>query len=147
MMKSGMWIMVLVLVLAGTLGCLSLTDPETGETMYGVTPKAAATVDTVAAAVETAGPAVVGGITAFNPVIGGIAGVVLGGLSTLITLWKKWRTPFVRLSGRYERVAMGARAAGDVIEHVVKPTAELWEKSRTELKSAEIAGAIMPDTL
>ncbi len=140
---------LVALMLVGVLlvGCVSLVDPETGETLYGVAPAAAGAIDATAEGVETVGPGLAAIIGAINPGAGVIAGVAISALTTLGVLWRKWRTPMVEMSDSYDRLAMGARAAGDVIEEVVKPNAELWDKARPMMRAARAAGATNPDTL
>ena len=141
------WILGLLLMATGIVlvGCISMVDPETGETLYGVTPKVADAIDTVAATTEAVAPAVVAGVTAINPVVGGVLGIIVGIFGSVLTLYRKWKQPLVAMGNKYDKLAIGARAAADVIEDIVKPNAELWEKARTPLKAAEKAGATMPD--
>ena len=108
-------------------------------------PRAADTIDAGVAGVDMLGPGVVTVATAINPAAGAVVGAVVGILMGLGAAWKKWRTPLVELGNKYDRVAAGARAAADVIETVVKPNAELWEKGKPIMKKAAKRGAVNPD--
>ena len=101
-------------------------------------------IDAVVDTAETIAPVIVATATAINPVLGGVMGLIAGIIGTGFSLWRKWRTPLIQSRDAYDKLAMGARAAGDVIEKLVKPTAELWERAKPTLKQAEKDGATMP---
>lgn len=152
-MKNVMCLLVgLMIVLAMVPGCQSSTNEETGEKEYQVPPKVDKSIEGAGSAVEAVGPAVVTGITMINAVAGGAASVAFTTLMTVLGLYRKWKKPLVEKSVMLDKVTVGLRAAGDVIEQVVKPNAELWSKdkptkAKTILLKAASKGAINADML
>ena len=133
-------------------GCQSSTNEETGKKEYEVAPKVDKGIETTRAAVELVGPAVVTGITMFNAVAGGAAGAVFTSLMTMLSLYRKWKKPLIEKGTLLVKVTAGLRAAGDVIEQVVKPNADMWSKdkptkAKTILLKAAAKGAINADML
>ncbi|HEG43773.1 MAG TPA: hypothetical protein ENH94_06985 [Phycisphaerales bacterium] len=154
MMKKAEWILVVVAILVAVTvlvmsitGCTMTSDDETGERQYGVKPVVGETIETGGKLLETLGPPVVTGITAVNAVAGGVAGVVLTAVLSLLSCYRKWKVPLVEKSGMLVKVTAGLRAAGDVIENVVKPSKELWDKAKPVLKTAAANGAVNADKL
>ena len=143
MMKK--YLIGLVLASALLVGCVNLVDPETGETLYGISPQVASGIDVGVEGVERGGPGLTAIITALNPGAGVMAGVAIGALTALGAAWKKWRTPLVEAGNKYDKLATGARVAADLIETVIKPNADLWKMAKPQLKAAEKAGATNVD--
>ena len=143
-MKKRM-VVVIVLLAIGIVGCVSSVNPETGEKEYAMKESVAKAVDTVGTTAEAVGPAVAAGVSAINPVAGGIVSTVLGIVLSLFGCWTKWKKPLIESTIMLDKVSAGLRAAGDVIEDVVKPNADLWAKAKPILKTAEKNGAINGD--
>ena len=148
-MKRTNLLLVIGLLLVGmcVVGCVVATDPETGEKLYAVAPKVDSAITTTGETLDTIGPAVVVGATAINPVAGSIVGLIVGIASSLFGCYKKWRVPLVESQTMLDKMIVGARAAADVIEEVVKPNADIWPGAKKILKKAEVSGAIMPNSL
>jgi len=141
-MKKSILLLLLVIAVAG---CTTLIDPATGEKTYAVKESVVTAIDAVGATAAAVGPAVAAGVTAINPVAGGIVGTILGIALTLFQCYKKWKVPLTKSGVRLDKVTAGLRAAGDVIELVVKPNVELWAKAKPVLKTAAANGAVMGD--
>jgi len=145
--RLGVVLLLLCLAVA-VVGCIKAgVDPETGQTTYVPSPTVDKIATTTGEAIETAGPAVAAVATAINPTAGAIISAVLGGLIALYGTYKKWRQPLTEANTLLVKTAAGLRAAGDVIEEVVKPQLDAWSKAKLILKSAEANGAINADKL
>ena len=146
-MKKRMVVLVMALLVIGVVACTTLVDPATGEKTYAVKESVAKGIETVGTTAEAVGPAVAAGVTAINPVAGGIVSTILGIALSLFGCYKKWRVPLTESTIMLDKVSAGLRAAGDVIETVVKPNVELWAKAKPVLKVAEANGAVNGDKI
>ena len=144
-MKKMLWIGLFAGVFV--VGCMSAVNPDTGEVVYGLQPGVDSAVMATGAALEEVGPTVAETAAIFNPVAGTIGGLIVGALLAIFQSYKKWRQPLMSLTTKYDKVIIGAKAAADVIETVVKPQLELWKQARGIMKSAEYGGAINPDKI
>ena len=126
-------------------GCTATVDEKTGEKLYGVEPGVDEAIEKGGKILETLGPPVVTGITALNAVAGAVASGLLTASLTLLGLYRKWRKPLMEQGVILGKVTAGLRVAGDVIETLVKPNAELWSKAETKLLKAAAKGAINAD--
>jgi hypothetical protein len=125
---------IMLAMLVMVAGCVSTIDPATGKKGYAMKPAVAEFIDGVGTTAETAAP-----------LTGGVVGIGLGAIATMFGCYKKWRKPLVEKTLLVDKVTAGLRAAGDVIETVVKSDPKLWEKAKPSLRLAEKNGAIMPD--
>jgi len=145
------WLGVVLLLLclaAAVAGCVAgPVDPETGQKTFAATPAVDKIATTTGEAIQTAGPVVTAVATAINPAFGGIVGLVLGVAGALYGTYKKWRVPLTESNTLLVKTAAGLRAAGDVIEEVVKPQVDAWAKAKPILKNAAANGAINADKL
>ena len=140
--------MVLAALAVGVAGCVAAgEDPETGQKTYAAAPAVDKIATTTGEAIETAGPVVTAVATAINPAFGGIVGLVLGVAGALYGTYKKWRQPLTQANTLLTKTSAGLRAAGDVIDEVVKPQMDAWSKAKLILKNAEANGAINADKL
>jgi len=146
-MKKYLLCVLLVAALCTIVGCMSVVDPETGETLYNMTPAAAEKIDAVGGTVEAIGPAVTAGVGIINPAAGVIAGIVVTLLSTLYGCYKKWKQPLLATTDKLDKVSMGARIAASIIDEVVKPNKDAWAKAKEALQKGKAKGAINPDEL
>jgi len=140
------WLLVILLAVL-VVGCEVTKNPDTGEKQYRLTPKVDENIEKGGAAVEAIGPAAVAATTMISPLAGGVVGIVFGILTSTLTLYRQWKKPLNAKSDAYDKVVLGLRASGDVIEKLVKPTVELWIKAKPDLKLAEASGATMPDKI
>ena len=146
-MKTKVMLMLLVAAVCVVVGCVSVVDPETGETLYGVSPVVADKVETVGEMAESTGPGVTAIVSAINPGAGAIVGLVLGIAGSIFTLAKKWKAPLVATTSVLDKVSAGARASADAIDTILKPAVEekVWEKFKAAMNTARSRGSTNPD--
>jgi len=138
---------VFLISLVFLAGCVTEAHPETGAKTTAIRPDVADKIDSAGKIVETTGPPAVGIVTAISPALGSIASAILGVVLGAFGLWKKYSPQMRAQKDIYESTKMGALAAADVIETLVKPNKEIWKKAKPTLAKAESRGAIMPDKI
>lgn len=126
--RRGMIICVLALLCAN--GCVETTD-DAGDKQTEFSPGAKEAMDKISegtkAAVEAIGPYVPEPIRYGLEILGGLA-LVLGQVKNM-------------------KIKKGSKAAAQVIEKHVRGNSTAWAEAKVILKTAEAAGAIMPNKL
>ncbi len=134
-MKKSM-ISLIVLLAIAVVGCTMTIDPVTGEKGYAVKESVVKVIDTIGTTAEIAGP-----------MTGGIVGTILGIVVSVFGCYQTWKKPLTESGIMLDKVTAGLRAAGDVIEEVVKPNVASWATAKPILKLAAKNGSINADKL
>lgn len=125
-MKRLVITMTICLMLVMSAGCVTTTDPVTGEKLYSLDPNAVAKIEPV---IETA--ITVGGMLAplfpfLIPVIA-LAGGIFG-------TWKKIKPQVVKAQNRATLMHTGVSSLVVAIEALKKVSPESWEKLKDKIK-------------
>jgi len=134
------------LALAGCLsgGCRTVDTPDGPR--YRIDPNVDAKIESAITSIEALAPATSNVVALINPALGGLATVASGLLVGLGRSYRTRKQELAEVRSRSKAIEVGALAAADVIDRMVKGRQD-WTEARQILKKAKRRGAIMPDEL
>ena len=119
MRKRTFQLAIALLVLVPVGGCLTVTDPNTGETSRVLDPNSA---------VVTTGEAIAQGVSAIGPFFGAAGGLIAGIATGVLAAWRKVKPSLAAAKTQAEQYHAAAAATVTALEEFKEAAPDAWSQ-------------------